>query len=407
MTKKLAFALCFFIFSSAAYAENILQKTIDGAADGAVITLEKGLYRGNIVINKSITLDGVDRGAVIMGEGIGSVITVEAGHTDIKNLTIMSGGEMHDSIDSCVSVQGVDVVKILNNKMTDCLFGVNLEKSNRSLVEGNEITSKAFTLGLKGDGIRLWYSHSNIIRNNVADKVRDMVFWYSSANHIERNTVTNSRYSLHFMYADRNVVANNTFTGNSVGMFFMFSHSSRVFNNTISLADGSFGIGVGLKECSDFLISDNTLLYNARGIYIDQSPYQPGTTNRYLNNSLLYNTVAIQFHGTTIGSAFDENIFKGNIADIANDTPESSLDLNKWHMNGWDIYEGFDFDKDGYGDTPMIVSEYADRIMHYQPSVKFFFGSPAMSLLDFLSRLMPFSEPEILAVDDRPVMVAK
>jgi nitrous oxidase accessory protein len=42
--------------------------------------------------------------------------------------------------------------------------------------------------------------------------------------------------------------------------------------------------------------------------------------------------------------------------------------------------------------------------MHYTPSIKFFYGSPAMSLLDFLSRLLPFSEPEILAVDDKPVI---
>lgn len=385
-------------------AVNILQQAIDNASDGAVILLEKGLYKGNIVINKSITLDGKDQSAVIMGDGTGTVITVKSGYTTIKNLRVMGSGEMHDSIDACISVYGSNVVKILDNNLSDCLFGVNLEQVNRSQVERNKITSKPFTLGIRGDGIRLWYSHSNLIRNNIVDNARDVVFWYSSANQIERNVVQNSRYALHFMYADRNIVTGNIFANNSVGAFFMFSHSSRVTGNTFRNATGSFGIGAGFKECSDFLLSDNTMLYNARGVYIDQSPYQPGTVNKYLNNKLLYNTVAIQFHGTTIGSVFEENSFKGNITDIANDTPESAMSLNRWFMNRWDNYEGFDFNKDNFGDTPMTAIEYADQIMHYKPSVKFFYGSPAMSLLDFLSRLLPFSEPSVLAVDNKPSM---
>jgi nitrous oxidase accessory protein len=401
------FSLCFLLILAAFEAfsyENTLQKAIDGARDGSVILLDKGIYRGNIVIDKSLTIDGKDNGAVIMGDGTGSVITLKAGHSTLKNLTVMASGEMHDSIDSCISVSGVNVVKILNNNLNDCLFGINLEQVNRSLIEGNNISSKPFSLGLKGDGIRLWYSHSNIIRSNRAGGVRDIVFWYSSANRIERNHITNSRYALHFMYADRNTVTGNSFDSNSVGAFFMFSHSSRVLDNIFRNASGSFGIGMGFKECSDFLLSGNTVLYNARGVYIDQSPYQPGTVNTYTNNSLLHNTVGIQFHGTTIGSRFEGNTFRGNITDISNDTPESALWLNSWFMNKWDNYEGFDFDGDGFGDNPMTVSEYADRIMHYKPSVKFFYGSPAMSLLDFLSRLLPFSEPEVLAVDEKPSM---
>jgi nitrous oxidase accessory protein len=391
--------------SASAYAEvNPLQQAIDEAADGAVIILEKGLYKGNIVVNKSVTIDGKDGGAVIYGDGKGTVITVNASFVTLQNLSIMNSGSLHDSIDSCIAVRKSNVVKIQDNKLSDCLFGVNLEQVNRSMVERNEISSKKMDLGLRGDGIRLWYSHSNLIRNNDLHDVRDVVFWYSSANEIAGNFVTRSRYSLHFMYADRNVVTGNVFDGNSVGAFFMFSHSSRVMDNEMLNATGAFGIGIGLKECSDFLISGNTVLYNARGYYLDQSPYQPGMTNKYTANNIMYNTVGIQFHGTQLASTFEENIFKGNIADISNDTPESRMDLNNWYMNSWDVYEGFDFNKDNFGDTPMISAEYADKMMNYQPAVKFFYGAPVISLLDFLSRLLPFSEPEILAVDSKPVV---
>ena len=38
------------------------------------------------------------------------------------------------------------------------------------------------------------------------------------------------------------------------------------------------------------------------------------------------------------------------------------------------------------------------------PSVKFFYGSPVISIVNFLSRLIPFSEPVVIAVDDKPLM---
>jgi nitrous oxidase accessory protein len=206
------------------------------------------------------------------------------------------------------------------------------------------------------------------------------------------------------MYADRNGVTGNTFFKNSVGTFFMFSHSSQFRDNRVENSIGTFGIGVGFKECSDFQVTNNAILYNARGIYIDQSPYQPDTTNIYEKNQIRYNTVGIQFHGTTIGSSFNGNVFAGNTSDLANDTKQAQLHLNKWYNNSWDSYVGFDFNKDGIGDTPMEVNEYADKILHYNQSVKFFYGSPAMLLLDFLAKLAPFSEPEILAVDEFPVI---
>ncbi|ADD67721.1 Parallel beta-helix repeat protein [Denitrovibrio acetiphilus DSM 12809] len=402
MAIRLLFAVLLTI-TQAAYA-GVLQEAIDNAPEGSTLVLGKGTYRGNIVINKQINIDGIDGGAVIVGDGTGTVITVNSSYVTLQNLSVRGSGDNHDFIDSCIAVKNADVVKIHDNKISDCLFGVNLEQVNRSVVENNRIESKPFSLGLRGDGIRLWYSHLNVIRSNISNNVRDTVFWYSSGNQIESNTVTNSRYSLHFMYADRNVVYNNTFNGNSVGAFFMFSHSSRVQKNKMLRGVGAFGIGIGMKECSDFLITDNTVLYNARGMYVDQSPHQPGMTNIYNNNQVMYNSVGIQFHGTTIESSFEGNTFKGNITDLSNNSLESKLELNKWLMNDWDAYEGFDFDGDGFGDTPMVVMSYADSIWQYRPSAKFFYGTPALSLLDFLARLLPFSEPQILGVDEKPVM---
>ena len=404
MIIKLQFTLLFFILTTLSVFANPLQTTIDNAEYGAIITLEKGLYEAPIYINKSITLRGVGDSVYIRGNDNGSVIYINADNVVIDNLNILGSGESHESIDSCISVKSANNIKVTNNRLNKCLFGINFEKVNRSQIEGNAIRSKDFSLGLRGDGIRLWYSHSNVIVANTLDNVRDTVFWYSSGNHIEQNRVTNSRYSLHFMYADRNFIVNNYFENNSVGVFVMYSHGSKVVKNLIMNSSGAFGIGIGFKEVSDCIVEDNLIVYNARGLYLDQSPYQPDTVNKFYRNRVFFNNVAIQFHGTNYASVFEDNHFKGNLETIANDTPMSKISLNRWTANYWDEYEGFDNDEDNYGDTPYLYIEYSDKIFDYIPPTRFFYATPIISLLNFLSKLLPFSEPLILATDHKPLM---
>jgi nitrous oxidase accessory protein len=206
------------------------------------------------------------------------------------------------------------------------------------------------------------------------------------------------------MYADRNEIRSNRFRDNSVGIFLMFSRGSTLANNTITGASERFGIGLGLKEVSDCIIENNTILYNARGLYLDQSPYQPDTVNKFFGNRFLYNAVAIQMQGMLLGSLYENNDFLGNIADISNDSPESKLSLNRWFRNSWDKYEGFDRNRDGYGDTPHEVYAYADQLWSHRPATRFFYAAPIISIMNFIARLMPFSEPALLAVDPQPVV---
>lgn len=380
----------------------VLQRVINNAPEGAVITLGAGLYEGNITITKPLTIRSSESGAIIRGEGKDSVIRVSSPHVTLEGLEIEGSGKEHQSIDSCVYVSGAYNVSIRRNTLSDCLFGVNFEKTNQSVIEENRITSKRRSLGTRGDGIRLWYSHSNTVRLNQVDFVRDNVLWYSSGNRIEQNSVENSRYALHFMYANRNKVSRNDLRNNSVGFFGMYCEGSTVTNNIVSNATGAFGIGIGMKEASEMVVEDNDIVYNARAFYLDSSPYQPGTVNIFKNNRILFNTTGIQMHGTLFASDFEGNTFAGNIQDLANDTPGSHVAVNRWRGNLWDNYAGFDRDKDGIGDIVHETWAYADRVWSYKPATRLFFASPLFDLMNFLTRLMPFSDPELLARDETP-----
>jgi len=400
MMKQLAALLLCFVALSA----NVLQEAIDNAPEGATLELPSGLYEGNIVITKPITIDGIDQSAHIKGEEKGSVITVKSPNVVIKNLTISHTGDNHQLIDSAIAVKDANYVVIENNRIEESLFGIDLQKVNRSKILNNYITSKDVEIGLRGDGIRLWYAHDNQIAGNTLYRSRDLVIWYSSGNIIESNHGLWGRYSLHFMYAGRNIVRDNLFEYNSVGIFFMYSSGTTAVRNTVRNSVGSFGVGLGMKDSSNFIIQDNDIIYNARGIYIDQSPFQPGTVNTYERNKILYNSNGVQFQATREKSIFRDNIIKGNMEAILNDTPRNKLEKNQWRRNFWDDYEGFDRNGDGIGDIAYKHYVYADKLWLYNENIRFFYGSVVMELLNFLAQIAPFSEPDLLATDEEPLM---
>ena len=386
--------------------ENILQQAIDKAEPGSLLELPPGDYRGNIVIDKPLILDGKNRKARIIGEGKGTVVSIRSDYVTLRNLTILNSGARHENIDAGVSIKKAKHVTVDNCHIDNCLFGIDLEEVHQSRITRNWIRSKPLSLGMRGDAVRLWYSNDNNVSANHITHSRDMVIWYSHGNMIADNFGEYSRYSLHFMYAGKNDVKNNTYEHNSVGIFFMYSQDSVATGNVVKSSLGTTGLGIGLKDCSNFTLRDNTMIYCARGLYIDRSPFQPDQRNRIEGNRILYNSVGVYFHSLSIANDIVGNIFKGNIDDVYDDDQVTLHSVqNLWKGNYWDTYEGFDRDGDGIGDTPHRLYYYADRMWMLNNNVKFFYASPVISIMNFLAKLAPFSEPVKLLEDPEPMMI--
>lgn len=379
-----------------------LQALIDQAKPGDVLTPEPGTYAGPLVIDKALTLDGRDQ-VVIDGGGKGTLILLKTDGATIRNLRLTNSGDSHNDIDSGIQVRGnFNVIK--DNVIDNCLFGVDLQQSNNNIVRRNRISSKPVELGVRGDAIRFWYSYKNQATDNIIRDSRDTVVWYSQDNLIARNDARRGRYSLHFMYSHVNRVENNHYENNSVGIFLMYSDGIILRNNTIINASGPTGVGIGFKDTSDVEISGNKVLSCANGIYLDLSPYQPGTTNRFTNNLIAFNGVAVRWLPGRDGNVFIGNRFEGNITQVVLDGGAGKgATFNTWEGNYWDDYEGFDRDGDGIGDTPYEQYTYADRLWMDLPPAQFFKGSPMLEVIDFLERLAPLSEPKRLARDEKPL----
>jgi len=386
---------------------NILQDAIDSAPDGSILKLPNGVYKGSIHIDKALSIIGQGKHVVIDGENNGTVIKIESSYVTLKNLTIINSGDRHENLDAAISMKKIKMSKlkqceVSNCTIKNCLFGIDMQMVDNSIIQNNYITSKDVDLGLRGDGLRLWYSNNNIVKKNSLVNSRDMVVWYSHGNTIEKNFGTHGRYSLHFMYAGKNYVKNNTYEYNSVGIFFMYSQDAIAIGNTIKSSLGATGMGIGLKDSSNFILKENVVIYCARGMYIDRSPFEPGSHNTINKNKILYNSEGIHFHSLSVGNIITDNTIMGNIEDIVNDSKRDRILANKILGNYWDNYKGFDKNKDGIGDTPHKVYLYADQLWLFNKDVKFFYGSPVISLLNFLAKLAPFSKPLFLMEDKKP-----
>jgi len=375
------------------------QALVDAAPAGSTLTPPPGAYAGPVLVTKPLVIDG--RGKVsIDGGDRGTVFVLQTDHAVLRGLHLQGSGSSHDSDDACLNVRGShDVIEGLT--LDNCLFGIDLKQANDNVVAHNKVRSKPVELGMRGDGIRLWYSMRNRIEANEVTDSRDTVVWYSSDNVFRGNIGRRNRYSMHFMFSHRNEVVDNRFYDSAVGVYLMYTEGTNLRHNVISHAMGSAGMAIGFKEASDSIVEDNELIYCAIGIGSDVSPFQPDTTIQIRRNHIAYNGIAVLLTTALGGTIVTGNTFEGNLTNVAVGA-RSATNANVWHGNYWDDYEGFDRNHDGVGDRPYDLYTYADRIWMEFPTARFFATSPALELLDFLERLAPFTSPDRLVRDDAP-----
>lgn len=376
-----------------------LQPLIDATPAGGTLRLEAKVYGAPGIIDRPIRLEGVP-GTVIDGGGIGSLITVNADDVSLSGLTLRNSGDRHETTDSAVRLRGKHG-SFKDNVIENCLFGFELKQADRNIIRRNRIGSKDLPEALRGDAVRVWYSNGNRIEDNDIVRSRDAVIWYARDNIVSGNRIRDSRYGIHLMYAHHNTLESNQFLSNTVGIFLMYANDNQVTGNSIHYSQGPSGIGLGFKESSGTRIENNDLFANARGIFMDASPYDPESHNTFRANRIAYNGVAVAFHSDWEGNTFAGNDFVGNHAQVTV-LGKGGATRNQWDGNRWDAYEGFDRNRDGVGDTPYEVWSWTDRLWMDVPDAQFFRAAPSLELIDFVERLGAFSQPRLIIRDKTP-----
>lgn len=384
--------------------ENLAAR-IAAAAPGSTIRVPAGVYPGPLIIDKPVLLLG-QPGAMIDGEGRGTVVLIKANHVTFSGFTVRGTGSSLDQEDTGIMVLGSNE-KILGNTLEEVLFGVYLKASNNSLIADNHITSKPLPLPIRGDGIRLWYCMNCQIRHNTVSQARDIILWFSKHCEIQNNLFENSRYGLHLMY-DRGVeITGNTLTHNFVGAFLMYSRNI-IFERNVLLANrGISGYGIGVKNINNLLAKDNRFLDNEVGIFMNSSPSSLGVTNVFQRNFVAFNDIGLSLDPSNQGNnVFTLNSFLENLQQVAN-TGGGELQGDAFAANGrgnfWSDYTGYPGPHRGIGAVPYQLRSLFDNLTDQDDRLKLFRFSPAEQAIDLAAAAFPLVQPHEILTDPDPL----
>ena len=381
-----------------AYALPPLQLYVEITPEGGILRPPAGTYAGPVVINRAITLEGGGE-VVIDGGGEGTVVRVEAHDVVLRGLTIRNSGELHDQVDAGILLHA-DNALVENNVLEDVLFGIHVKNAHENVIRGNRIRSKQASMQSRGEGLRMWYSNDNLVENNTISHVRDLFFTNSSDNKILNNKISHSRIGMEFVFSPGNRVEGNTIENNMTGIVILYSDDILVHKNRLSHMRNIAGSAFALKESMGVSVTHNEVLQCAFGI-IANAPIRPQDIYHIQHNHFAYNDIALFFYGEKGGHVINGNRFENNFTDVAVSASSTARD-NNWEGNYWANYTGFDRDGNGEGDTPHDIYLYADRVWRDRRMTQFFRASPVLEVIDFVERLAPFSQPELILRDPLP-----
>jgi nitrous oxidase accessory protein len=368
--------------------------------EGGTLRPPPGTYRGPLEIRKRIVLDGGGE-TVLDGGGQGTVLSLLAEGAVARGLRIIGSGYSHDRLDAGVRIEG-DGARLEDCRLEDVLFGVVLQGSRRATVRAVTVVPRPAPPTLRGEGIRLWNCRDCRIEGNRLQGARDVVFSNSPGNQFLGNLVEDGRIGIELVYSPGCLIAGNTFLRNQHGLIGIYSDSLWIRGNSFLHQDKQRGSALAVKGSSQVRITDNAVLDCAIGLTAN-APVFPENILIVTGNLFAYNDAAIYIYGDRGGHILQGNRFDGNFQQVRVTHPSGGID-NDWLGNHWDDYTGFDRDGDGAGDTPYLLHYYSDRIWMERDELRFFRGSPLLSLIDFVERLAPFSAAPLVLRDEAPRM---
>ena len=186
-----------------------IQAAIEAADAGDKIQVQEGTYTGNLILNKRLFLEGVNR-PVLRGEGTGSVITIVADGCAVRGFIFEHSGSDLSREDSGILLKSSRNVIEDNELPTFFTASISIVPAAIYCAGITFAAGRNWTSVSRAPGLHRWNSPDNIIEDNSIIEERDGIYIQNShGNQIRRNRATNLRYGLHYMSSDRNVFEDN------------------------------------------------------------------------------------------------------------------------------------------------------------------------------------------------------
>ena len=378
-----------------------IQQAVDHAQPRDIIEVHAGIYNENLLIDKQLTLLGIDR-PVVRGTGSASVIVITADSCVLRGFRVEHSGADLQTENSGILLRS-SYHLIEQNELTDVLYGIYFYRSHGNTVRWNTIRGrKELEAGERGAGLHLWDSPDNTIEDNQISEMRDGMYIQScNGNQIRRNHVSNLRYGLHYMFSDRNVFEDNLFENNVAGAAIMYSNHIEFRRNAFVHNRGFSSFGILFQECNQLIAEDNFIIDNATGIFMEAL-----RKTRFQRNVIAQNDVGMQMFSNADENVFTENNFVDNLIVlqlVGKSTTTSWSESDRG--NFWSSYDGYDMNEDGRGDVPQRVQDIFEYIQGNHPRLQIYLDSPAAKALAVAERTFPVLKGS-QEIDRSPLMRA-
>lgn len=404
---KIISLLAFTLFSSQSIAKeiivsqtgsiNTITEAIRVANDFDTIVIKSGEYaEGNIIIDKKVTIIG-ENFPVVDGRGDGEIFTVTSNDVHISGLSIRNSGISYLEENAGIRLKEVRNCSVTNNKFINNFFAVYLAKSADCIIANNYIEGERKREANSGNGIHLWYCRDITIENNQIFNHRDGIYFEFVRNgkiynnHSERNL----RYGLHFMFSDSCEYTNNTFENNGAGVAVMYTKNVLMIENHFLKNWGPASYGILLKDISDSRIEKNIFNENSIGLYMEGCSRVTIEQNNFTKNGW-----ALKLMANSMENYFYDNNFVANSFDISTNSRQN---FNTFKKNYWAEYDGYDLDKDGFGDVPFRPVTMFSMMIESHPTSLVLLHSLFIDILNIAESIIPAITPEALT-DSKPRM---
>lgn len=365
-----------------------IQPVLDRAQPGDQVTIYSGHYPGSLVVDKSLSITGLDY-PVIDGEKSGNTVRILADDVILSGLEIVWSGTRLLEDEAGIKVEG-DRMIVRECRILNTLHGIYVKGGNEAWIENNFVRGRADLIAaLRGNGIHLWNSKGNRIYNNEITLTRDGIYFsFADETHIRGNHIHHVRYGLHYMYSDDNNFEDNLFAYNVAGAALMYSKRIHFSRNTFAHNRGYRAYGVLYQSCDFCTATENLISDNTRGIYLDGSNF-----NEIWQNSIRNNDIAVHINASCEENKFFKNNFIDNLSGLVVDARGYP---NHWsdegHGNYWANYTGYDLNGDGIGDVPHKIQSVFEYLEEDYPEVRLYLFSPAAQILRAAERTLPIMQ---------------
>ncbi len=384
---RIVFGLLFFFipFEQQSIAAENLQHLIDEAAPNSTLQLENKTYSGPVTITKPVTIIG-DKQTIIQSETTGISIQNTA-NVALKSLRF-------ETKKAPIIVKDNEAIELTNLQVKIDEEAIQLQNVKNGTITNIQIEGiQDVHFSKKPNGISVFDSSTIRVEQAQITNIQDGIYFEQVENVTVKNThVQNGRYGLHFMYGKYIELKNNTVQHNVTGLTIMVVTDLLIQDNVIEKQLALNSNGIYFYDIERATVSNNVIKENTVGT----------VWNNVRNTTFANNT--FQSNGTVIEGAkspevlVQNNQFLGNIL-----TARSDKTGFKLQQNHYDDYTGYDFNNDGYGDTPYQSYTSFGQWMVRKPVYQYYVEAPSVVLLNTLDKQLPTSAKNIL-VDTNPVM---